>query len=562
MHARDTGKTPDDAARTPDRALPTAPEAVRTAPGTTSARSLLALQRTAGNAATVRSVQRAQQSQEEERHRHGPGCGHGPVQRSAVPGVLSSGGTSLDEPVRHEMEARLGADFSDVRLHTDGAARASAAEIGARAYTSGNHVVIGDGGADKHTLAHELTHVIQQRQGPVAGTDNGSGLQVSDPADHFEREAEANARQVMSGNPALVTDNSGGGRATADVQPSLQRVEQKQQKKLSPQAEANQQFAADVQQQLKARGWKVDGSPAVWARMTAHKVTGVDPDKVKSGNQAYKESPKNVIKPRSYRNEPEKQAMRWISSIAMKHLDTRGTPPVEIQSAIHAGALHIAANSAAANTALQDRTRGKTGKAFLSDLIADNPADLERLEEFTGRVDRHTVKADKRLGDQPVPKGDGPREPNRYAQVIKALAKPVVVAADGPDGYHAERRISELAGETPQYIAGTKRPCVSCYMKLFTGSPGVRPGPFWMSGAANQKVEEYGRKDVTALVDQLESAVDDTYATLKWQCVEKCDGEEQEGRPSKRAKKELGVTVDHGSDSETDTEGRVRTYRQ
>nr|WP_318839603.1 DUF4157 domain-containing protein [Streptomyces arboris] len=64
-------------------------------------------------------------------------------------------------------------------------------------YTSGSHVVIGDGGADKLTLAHELTHVIQQRSGPVAGTVNGAGLKVSDPSDRFEREAEANATRVM-----------------------------------------------------------------------------------------------------------------------------------------------------------------------------------------------------------------------------------------------------------------------------------------------------------------------------------------------------------------------------
>lgn len=96
------------------------------------------------------------------------------------------------------MESRLGADFSDVRIHTGSAAKASAAEMGARAYTSGSHVVIGDGGADRHTLAHELTHVIQQRQGPVAGTDNGSGLSVSDPSDRFERETEANARRALA----------------------------------------------------------------------------------------------------------------------------------------------------------------------------------------------------------------------------------------------------------------------------------------------------------------------------------------------------------------------------
>ncbi|GGP79844.1 eCIS core domain-containing protein [Streptomyces sindenensis] len=161
--------------------------------------ALLALQRTTGNAAVLRMLQR-------DRHRHGPDCGHQepaaePVQRSAVHDVLRAPGRPMDAPLREEMESRLGSDFSDVRLHTDSAARASAAEVGARAYTSGSHVVIGDGGGDKHTLAHELTHVIQQRQGPVAGTDNGSGLSVSDPGDRFEREAEANAVRVMRRTP-------------------------------------------------------------------------------------------------------------------------------------------------------------------------------------------------------------------------------------------------------------------------------------------------------------------------------------------------------------------------
>ncbi|WP_372515747.1 DUF4157 domain-containing protein [Streptantibioticus ferralitis] len=121
-----------------------------------------------------------------------------PVQRSLVHHVLRTAGRPLDGATRREMESRLGADFSDVRLHTGNAARASAAEVGARAYTSGNHVVIGEGGGDRHTLAHELTHVIQQRRGPVAGTDHGNGLKVSDPSDRYEREAEAMAARALS----------------------------------------------------------------------------------------------------------------------------------------------------------------------------------------------------------------------------------------------------------------------------------------------------------------------------------------------------------------------------
>ncbi|OIJ93037.1 hypothetical protein BIV25_26080 [Streptomyces sp. MUSC 14] len=178
-------------AREPRAASPTSP------PG------LLAVQSTAGNAAVVQMLRRAGHPRARERHRHGvdgdPRQTEHHVQRSTVDDVLRTPGSPLDDATRTEMEARLGADFSDVRIHTGEAARASAAEVGARAYTSGSHVVIGEGGADRHTLAHELTHVIQQRRGPVAGTDNGSGLRVSDPSDRFEREAEANATRVLSG---------------------------------------------------------------------------------------------------------------------------------------------------------------------------------------------------------------------------------------------------------------------------------------------------------------------------------------------------------------------------
>ena len=117
---------------------------------------------------------------------------------TTVPDVLRSPGRPLDASLRQDMEARLGADFADVRVHSDAAAQRSAADVGARAYTSGNHVVIGQGGGDRHTFAHELTHVIQQRSGAVAGTDHGAGLKVSDPDDRFEREAAETATRVMS----------------------------------------------------------------------------------------------------------------------------------------------------------------------------------------------------------------------------------------------------------------------------------------------------------------------------------------------------------------------------
>ncbi|MEV6439607.1 eCIS core domain-containing protein [Streptomyces anulatus] len=243
MRSHDPGKAPDR--KEPDRlGRPTTTTAGPATAGPLFPTAPLALQRGAGNAAVVQMLRQAGHlpAQAPQRHQHSAGCGHeqpksAPVQRSAVNDVLTGSGKPLDAPVRQEMEARLGADFSGVRLHTGSAAQRSAAEIGARAYTSGNNIVIGQNGSDKHTLAHELTHVIQQRQGPVAGTDNGTGLKVSDPTDRYERAAEANARQAMTS----AYDPSVGSRAARSsvghasiVRPSVQRTHRTEGKPVYP----------------------------------------------------------------------------------------------------------------------------------------------------------------------------------------------------------------------------------------------------------------------------------------------------------------------------------------
>ncbi|MFI1930462.1 DUF4157 domain-containing protein [Streptomyces sp. NPDC020330] len=199
----------------------------------------LALQSTIGNAAVVQMLRDASHPPARDQRADQPPAQRSAVpdvqrsavrdvQRSAVPDVLRAAGRPMDEATRTDMEARLGADFSDVRIHNDAAARASAAEVGARAYTSGHHVVIGEGGGDKHTLAHELTHVLQQRQGPVAGTDNGTGLKVSDPSDRFEREAEANATRVMQRSVLPTARTEGGVGSGARTGVPVQRVSEEE----------------------------------------------------------------------------------------------------------------------------------------------------------------------------------------------------------------------------------------------------------------------------------------------------------------------------------------------
>lgn len=113
--------------------------------------------------------------------------------------INSGGGQPLDPGVRSDMEARLGHDFSDVRVHTDAKAEESAKSVNALAYTVGSDIVFQrdsynpSSDAGRITLAHELTHVIQQRSGPVDGTAAPGGIMLSDPSDRFEREASANA---------------------------------------------------------------------------------------------------------------------------------------------------------------------------------------------------------------------------------------------------------------------------------------------------------------------------------------------------------------------------------
>jgi hypothetical protein len=145
-------------------------------------------------------------------------------ERSPVHDVINSGGRPLDTGVRTDMEQRLGHDFGDVRIHDDSAAAASAQAVNAHAYTVGSNIVFqrdryDPGSAEgRTTLAHELTHVVQQRSGPVDGTSAPGGIKVSDPSDRFEREAAANAERAM-------TATAGPAPALSSAAPAVQRHE-------------------------------------------------------------------------------------------------------------------------------------------------------------------------------------------------------------------------------------------------------------------------------------------------------------------------------------------------
>ncbi len=86
---------------------------------------------------------------------------------------LKGGGQPLSESTRSYFEPRFGADFSQVRVHTDSKAAETAKSINAKAFTKGKDVVFGTGqyspgtSSGKRLLAHELTHTIQQNSSRI-----------------------------------------------------------------------------------------------------------------------------------------------------------------------------------------------------------------------------------------------------------------------------------------------------------------------------------------------------------------------------------------------------------
>ncbi|MHC5763696.1 eCIS core domain-containing protein, partial [Nostoc sp.] len=102
------------------------------------------------------------------------------VQRVAEGGMATSpdletsilqakgGGQSLADNIRQPMEQAFGADFSEVKTHTDSQADQLNQSIQAKAFTTGQDVFFRQGAYEpgsrggQELLAHELTHVVQQ----------------------------------------------------------------------------------------------------------------------------------------------------------------------------------------------------------------------------------------------------------------------------------------------------------------------------------------------------------------------------------------------------------------
>lgn len=145
------------------------------------------------------------QKKEEEKVQRKGGEGAGSVAAQTQSAIQSqtTGGQQMASETRGFMESRFGADFGNVRIHSDPEAAGLSNQLSARAFTYQNHIFFSrdqyqPGTSEgKHLLAHELTHTIQQghaeqhspKVGTAAATPTVQRLGIQDALDYFADKA-------------------------------------------------------------------------------------------------------------------------------------------------------------------------------------------------------------------------------------------------------------------------------------------------------------------------------------------------------------------------------------
>ncbi len=115
-------------------------------------------------------LQREEKEPEEPQEQEEPVQAKGNVtsiQKAADVVENPGSGAPMLEDTRAHLESSMGADLSAVRVHEDSSAHQAAEAINARAFTHKNDIWLGAGQSqsDLRLMAHESTHVVQQRGG-------------------------------------------------------------------------------------------------------------------------------------------------------------------------------------------------------------------------------------------------------------------------------------------------------------------------------------------------------------------------------------------------------------
>jgi len=188
--ARSDRRTPGEAHKAPsedadlsrDAATPEAADDLAARAGNTAARAVVAgaLTRVAPTIADdAPGPQEAGESGLAGVQRQATGDARPPTPGADFEKATSGGGAEV--PFKEEMETAFGQDFSDVRAHTGQAGPMQG--LHARAAARGNEVAFAAPKPDRHLVAHELTHVVQQRGGKGGVQRKAATGRSSEPAE-------------------------------------------------------------------------------------------------------------------------------------------------------------------------------------------------------------------------------------------------------------------------------------------------------------------------------------------------------------------------------------------
>jgi hypothetical protein len=128
-------------------------------------------------------------------------------------------GEQLDSGAAEKIGKTMGHDFSDVQVHKDSESDQLNKQVHAEAFTTGKDIFFREGKYDpvsdqgQKLLAHELTHVVQQRDAPAT-----SELRVSDPNEASEKQAEKTAEKVTAPAGSSTSTAGGGGGSVGRVE--------------------------------------------------------------------------------------------------------------------------------------------------------------------------------------------------------------------------------------------------------------------------------------------------------------------------------------------------------
>ena len=195
---------------------------------------MLRLQRDYGNRYVQRLVDHIMRKRDEQEQIGLEGGDVGPDVEKNIQQTQGNG-QSLPDKVRTPMEQAFGADFSGVRVHTGSEADSLNRSMSARAFTTGQDIFFANGefnpdsAGGRETLAHELTHVVQQegtslvnrqaqrspaviqRQGDGATEEEGEGDEIEELYDPALEQEDAQSLSASEEEQASEDDGDQGG---------------------------------------------------------------------------------------------------------------------------------------------------------------------------------------------------------------------------------------------------------------------------------------------------------------------------------------------------------------